>query len=154
MPILLKQQNPKNVGVGWSQACGFWRPSAAICPVRLSILSSVANNIYIGVSGGWWSGVIGVNCGASNSYVSATSAQVLIDVWKALADGLWSSSVVFSVYTTVGTVNEVIYAATNGASSPAQQDLLTSNMGQNTGACPSVLKRTVTVYDDGTFTLA
>lgn len=116
----------------------------------------------IAIDGGFLGGTkIGQACGGSSSYVTVVhQSRISVDVWQALKDGAWSSSTVLSVYgDAVNTIpypgNATIEAKPYTAAVPASQTIIAANWPAGVGnVCVSTLRRTVTVYDDGTFTLA
>lgn len=167
MVLLIAQANPKNTAVGWSQTCGYWR-NISTCPARMMVYGDYNSSsgscfnfsrcTQLNVSGGWWSGSIGRNCAGSDPYVSESGRDVFIDVWKALADGVWSSSVVISIYADMvnnpTSLTDVIHAGPSTGSSPASASI-SGYVPPGIGVtCSTTLRATLTVYDDGTFTLA
>ncbi len=167
MTILLKGQlRPKNASCSWSTACNFWRFGSAVCPSLININNGGSDtNILISVDGGWLSSKIGDFCSGTDSYVSYNSLGTAgdgfeIDIWKALADGVWSSSAVFNIYehyvsgVNVGTTSGAIVVSPLSASSPsAQFTNPTINNRNPSNFCPTAHVGTLTINDDGTFTL-
>jgi len=151
--MVFRDHRPTNASA-WSSACGFWRTASSVCPVPLAV-SRGATSFDFSIQGGWLSGQISNNatCAGSDSYVTKPSAdELLIDVWKALADGLWSSSVVFTVKvaSTFGGTHQVL-ARASGTSNPSPVLLSKGGIPVSTG-CPPDHFGTLTVFDDGTFT--
>jgi hypothetical protein len=166
MAILISQIIPKNAAVGWDQSCDFWRyngSTRSVCPLPLIIkgqLYAGGARVTVSASGGWLATQSGGGCAGSDSYVSGTSA-LSIDVWKALADGVWSSSVAFSIWCSTvsfpsgGSVTVETrcgpgerYASSGEVPTDTQKDVLVIR----NEACPTSNVATLTVYDDGTFT--
>lgn len=156
MPSLFAAQNPTGAAVGWSQACGFWRTNAQTCRDTM-IIGWSGFITRTAIDGAWITGgKIGnpASCPGSDTYVTClNNAQIGVDVWKALADGIWSSSCVFSFYghdggsVSAGTA----YAKPASASSPAQISKAVSTVAG--ASCPTGLLATVTVFDDGTYSI-
>jgi hypothetical protein len=167
MPVLDPRQLPKNAGMGWSQACGFWRGTTSVCPVRLRIngdWGSVSGNCYyygrcsqLAVSGGWITGSVGQNCAGSDAYCTVSGRDIYIDIWQALAAGVWSSSVVFTIYADMANNPlpdvDKITVSPESISSPAAANTATYTPAAIGAACSSTSRATLTVYDNGTFTL-
>lgn len=181
------RQIPKNASLSWPQRCGFWGDYyGGACPTRLRIGFRIGTSrfgppdVACSVSGGWWTGSIGYACAGSDPRVSfgglancsCAKPNIYIDVWKALALGLWSSSVVFNLNadildqtawgcgttTCTGPMTGMIMVAPDSTTpDPAEVDV-TKSFGCNTagGACPcgTTSVGSVTVYDDGSFTVA
>jgi hypothetical protein len=118
---------------------------------------STALNVYAGSSGctdpiGTWPYAEHYNINHGGIW---TSHYIKIDIWRILAESYWTSSLVIQVYpklagTTRSTSGDIkVYPET--ASSPAQATLARSFTG---GSCGSASYSTLTVYNDGTYTLA
>lgn len=162
MPILLTQKNPSGVAVGWSQACGHWRGAASVCPE--SVYVNIAQNVgvsFLAVFGGWMAAKEGGSCVGNDAYVTTISnvdsvgTKMAINVWKALADGLWSSSVAFTIYGNLNGASGPSFALTAGpiaGTSPSVQTKMVALA--NAGTCPTNVLGTLTVFDDGSYTLA
>jgi hypothetical protein len=160
MAILIPTMLPSGASVGWSQACGFWRSTAAasVCPARALIFPDVSGT-HLAISGGWLSGTVGASNGtacATDPYVTIDAGtSVIIDIWKALADALWTSSVSFTVYahrTGAAFAGKVVVRPQFGISLPAAASFgATFPSGTN---CPTSALATVTFYDDGTYSIA
>ena len=173
-----KQMNPAGTGVGWTQDATFW--NQVICPDRLLIAvceGTTGTPAVPSIQSSLWSGYIGgSNCGGSSIYVTApvTNPSTLdIDIWKALADGAWSSSIAISIYAkgrtgfTVPPYSATVYAGPeDGANVPrctggfdvtnpvyATLGITVTQLYTSGNSCTNSLVGTLTVYDDGTFTL-
>lgn len=164
MTIVFKgAMKPKNASCSWNTSLTFWRFAGGVCPGTLTIYTGgIDANYKLGISGAWITGTVGDHCAGTDPYLSipgGTFGQVDIDVWKALADGLWTSSVVFNVkqhYAAAGggTRAGSIVASPNGVTPSAQLLFPTINDINPGNVCPTTNVATVTVNDDGTFTLA
>jgi len=162
---------PLNADPSWSQTCGFWRSNtlSQVCPDKLrvyssgyasSACSSLGRCMRFAVTGGWWSGYIGQFCAGSDPYITYHTEyddNVNIDCWKALADGVWSSSFTFDVY--VGILNfdpgRTLYVRPASATNPGltTKAMTVPVIAASTCASAGSNVATVTVYDDGTFTV-
>ena len=102
-----------------------------------------------------------VQCGVDSAYVTSTVlGSANIDVWKALNDGLWASSVTFVViftmpYDTVA--YEIFVRTTIGNNLPKISEFRNSTGPAKIDSCnytsyPGIMY-SVTMYDDGTLTL-
>lgn len=182
MAVIDLRQIPKNAGVGWSQAADFWRAPSSICPGSLIISkNAVATTDLMAVQVPWsydWisaSGVaLGTGCdnltnactgGAAPSkcltwHSGGRKIGVVIDIWGALAAGLWSSSAV--IYARLAAPSGGVkvqawasYPCATLLTNPAQQEVTPSAYtSANICTDASAPLVTLTVYDDGTFTLA
>jgi len=177
----ISMMNPKNAAVGWSQACTFWRFYEATCPNLMALgfhgVPGSGNAISVAFSGAWFSGVVQgsvrSNCANTDPYVSSSGdagaisgpmAFVYIDVWKALADGLWSSSTVIDIlikctYASNVDIHVGLSITIADVTNPLRQSVSIATPPTGIGAapfnagCASATAATLTVYDDGTFTL-
>ena len=112
-----------------------------------------------------------LGCGPKNTFCTVcpyTSQQLqhlmYAAVWDAYAAGLWTSSTVIEVYgatsQNVGlTTTQTLFVGPNmsGTVIPATQSIsaIVNGQGANSQNCTfHTLLGTVTIYDDGTFTLA
>lgn len=100
------------------------------------------------------------SCGTVDPYIfvsgwfgSSPSHPVLyIDIWKAYIDGIWSSSVTVDIYADIAGGSEAVRVGN-------QSDTCPSDVTKNISAvssiytCPTVKRCTVTVNDDGSFTV-
>jgi hypothetical protein len=109
------------------------------------------------VSGGWWSGRIDTagSCSGSDSYITVSNASlnqyILIDIWRALADSLWTSSVVINVYVTPS-LPFGLKAGPETATDPAT--ITKTGSGGSNYCTDTSAFAVLTVYNDGTFSLA
>ncbi len=171
MAILLTDMagglRPTGAGCGWPTAdLRYWRAVNAVCFQRLQIRSYDASGgrgpIY-GLRGGWWSGTV-VNpvfasCGASEPLISfwvSAEHYSYIDVWRALAQGFWTSSIQI----------DLIPVAFNGASRSAgifvgpEFSPFPATLGPPTrtvpypGSCTNGVAWSITVRDDGSLSIA
>lgn len=157
---------PQNSAATWSQVCDFWRydgNARAVCPLPFIIkgqLYAMGARVTVSATGGWLSSQTGGGCSGSDAYVSGTTA-LTIDAWKALSDGVWSSSVSFSIWcsTVLFSAGAPVlvetrcgpgwtYAAVGESPSDVQKDVTVIR----NESCPSTNAATLTIYDDGTFT--
>ncbi len=137
-------------------------PAFYPCPSRLTI---DASDFVIGARNGRMSinfagrGKVGGNCGGTDAYVSMAGFNdtiMTIDVWRALNDGVWSSSCAILVYLATpapqpaGRVSYTILYSL-AAASYTHKAGVTADV---TGGCPSTLQATITVMDDGTLGIA
>jgi hypothetical protein len=153
-----------------------WVETSSACPASIGI----RRNVYAGGAVDFSvfspdflsTGKYGEFC-SSSSYVSLITSTAAfpyngdfdtIDVWKAYADGLWTSSCVIDVYR--GRKSGSLGCGTSpyawqtplrtkpiNASSPSSVDLATTgDSGGVCDSCPTSLAGTLTVYDDGTYT--
>ena len=164
MLFLQSQLKPTNASCAWPDRCRFWRRFASSqqrCPARLLILTSGVGfpAATLAIAGGFLGATpIRGGCAGSNPYVgSYISVGIDIDIWGALAAGVWSSSAAFTIYgyrdAPAGNITLTGYAGypVDGPLDPANVEFTTSFP---TGSgCPSVAVATLTVYDDGTYTL-
>jgi len=145
----------------WTMDCDWWRITTSVCPVTAyAFFINAYSAGGIGISGGWLSATEGPYCAGTDPYItqaiaSANSYYIYIDVWKACADGLWTSSVTFNILAEgyPGGAN-VISAFGATLASPAGTGLLPS-VAVPAGTfhnCPTNVFRTLTIYDDGTYT--
>jgi len=127
----------------------------------------------LGIPGSWilevnfagrgYSAYNNLACGYSaDSYVTFIwgRGQAEIDVWKALRDGVWTSSTTILCRTaTAGAYSGTIgvgrekYNAFN-ALPDADPDYVSKAVSSNAATCATTLRATVTVNDDGTFSIA
>lgn len=168
MAIILKQMNPVGSATTWDQTCGYWRydgSNRTVCPTKCLIkgpLYAGAARVISSVTGGWVSGQVGCGCAGTDAYIS-DCAFLAIDVWKALADGAWSSSTAFTVYSSTvnflaGAPVSVPITAGPGAlvtaSGFSPVDITKNFTVIRNESCPTTAVGTLTFYDDGTFTFA
>jgi hypothetical protein len=175
----LFQRKPPGASCNWvkeEMASGTpyrrWRgASGQGCTMQLlQIQGNTGGTPYISVappSTSWWTGGFAgcyrngsttVCCATANGYLTTSSTSVRINVWKALADGLWSSSIAFNVYPSYDAAGARDLAAGpdnsfSGAASitPAiAVKTLASNAEYPTRTtCTGSVFSTLTVYDDG-----
>ncbi len=125
------------------------------------------NTILVsGISASWWTGTIDSDsiCGNSSAYVTVGGhgfATIRVNIWKALADGQWSSSTVITVYayrfsSLSSTANDLRAGPDRTTPvNPARQTKVITPVAFHSGLpCPTDVVGTVTVNDDGTFTVA
>jgi len=129
----------------WSAAC----PG----PIVISLTGSwhISRKLSTNFAG---RGILGGNCSscaADQYYLTCGATAVSIDVWKAYLDGVWTSSTTILVYA----------SKTSGASGnlttrdPSSTTVDVTAIGADTtGSCPTTLQVTITVNDDGTFSVA
>lgn len=116
-----------------------------------------------GPGGGWRGAGTEAVCASANGYLfNSALSEVQIDIWDALADGIWTSSVTFDFICSYNStlplpVNPSVYATSIfssgsliGGVPSASAFVLTSVLT----ACPSSgWTNSVTVYDDGRITI-
>lgn len=138
-----------------------------MCPVKLRIgaTGSDCYDLYrcvqLGVRSDLWSGTIGMTyCTDTSPYVTATNGldgwSVDIDIWQAILDDEWSSSLAIEVYAHISTysMTKIISAGPSGLSNPTPVTKSATLPLGDTFTCPTNLFGTVTVYDDGTLSFA
>jgi hypothetical protein len=162
----LAQRKPPGASCNWVKeelALGapyrWWRGSSGqgCSIVKLEMFSNGWRLAVAPPSSAWWTGEVGAtypggNCASTNGYAQFVSSTfVRIDVWGALKDGLWSSSVSFQVRCSGGNGATFVLNAGEVSSSWHQEQTFTTleAIACSTGG---VLK-TVTVYDDGRITI-
>jgi hypothetical protein len=103
---------------------------------------------------------------ASDQYFSTYGDAWKIDVWRALAAGAWSSSVVFTIKRrsrgfVTGPYSQTLYVGKFNCRAnsflycnPAEQSVSDASQSATTNRCTDIATHTLTVYDDGTFSLA
>jgi hypothetical protein len=158
---------PHRASCGWSQTCGFW--GNGICAEKFVIgyedgtsdaniyVTSPTISGYAGSSGctnpvGTWPYAEHYNINHGGIW---TSHYLKMDMWRLLAESQWSSSVVLYLYpklagssrSTTGDIR--VYP--EAASSPALASVARSFTD---GSCNGPSYSTLTIYDDGTYTLA
>jgi len=159
-------QRPMGASCGWPTTdLRYWRVANAVCFQRLQIRSFDASGgrgpVY-GLRGGWWSGTV-VNptygtCGGSDPRISFwISAQhySYIDVWRALAQGLWTSSIVIDLIPVDfnGSSSLVgIFVGPELTSVPATL-LPTVRRISYPGSCANPVAWSITVRDDGSYSI-
>ena len=162
--LLASQLKPHNAPCSWPDRCLFWRRRASdnlICPTPLMVVAGAGGfSITMAIAGDFLGAtpVLG-GCAGSSVYIDngATGNAIRFDIWKALADGAWSSSASFTIYAwrfssaAAGTLTGYAGRSTDTGLDPANVVFATSFP---TGSgCPSVAVGTLTVYDDSTYTL-
>ncbi len=159
--------------------CDWYKPylgSPTACPGKLVISLDLADvlaadfnvdvDLAVVFNGGTKSGVYqsggsSLSCG-SDSYVTVdgsafVNVRLLVDVWSAFRASAWASSVTIDIYAGVGFSTHTIktYASREGNwSSVAGDQSKSASVPPRTSACPAVKIATVTVNDDGTFSIA
>jgi hypothetical protein len=166
----LAQRKPPGASCNWVKeelALGapyrWWRGSSGQgCNVAsLDIFSNGWQLAIAPPSAAWWLGEVGgynvsgggsSSCGFTNGYVTYLSTtSVRVDVWGALRDGVWSSSISFQVRCSGG--NGATYVLNAGSvSSSWHQEQTFTTLTASSCSSGGVLK-TVTVYDDGRITI-
>lgn len=95
-------------------------------------------------------------CTGADFYVTWTGSQFQIAIWDAYVAGKWSSSCTIGIFHFIsgggsGITAEAV-AGTGGSTCAQQNKSYTANSSPS--SCPvSTLKATITVLDNGTFTL-
>lgn len=111
-------------------------------------------------------GKVGGLCGGSDQYVTFANnpgcslgfgpppygPTATIDVWGAYRDGVWSSSVSILCYADSNQPAVLSRWFTYPTNNRAATTDVASFIPANTGACPTILLKTATVMDDGTYT--
>jgi hypothetical protein len=175
MTILIKNMKCTGDISTWpaSPSCGYWKHSISTCPALMRVVCPVAGSVNEAIVvdwrsktfGGYWTtgGTLNV-CTDTDTYVwYSDERQVYIDVWKAYIDGIWSSSVALTVshssgYATgsgsvaVGAGGRA-YGSIYPIGSPADASTVKLRQAGTTSCTAGTRNYTLTVYDDGTFTL-
>jgi len=164
MAILISAMNkPKNASYDWSTACNFWRAAASVCPTKL-IIEGTAYAGFVSdmpsIEGDFLGGtsIAVAHCTGTNTYIQKIGANTNIlhfDIWKALADGQWSSSAAFTIKAArlvIGPGTSTIRISAQSTPNPAE--ISRSVATTVVDACPTETVGTLTVFDDGTFTFA
>lgn len=183
-----KCRRPNGAGAGWPGTIGYWLGSAGnlgpVCPQWGRLF--IGPGVYA-ISGGWWSGRIGINSGTFNGYCAERTdcgntdpyvrwntrtvtggRGVHVAVWDALIAGLWSSSVAFTIHKTnfgsgagTGYVQHRHTCSISPGASAGCYDgpaavafSFPSGSASDDPCVASLPTNTVTVYDDGSFTVA
>ena len=167
MTLVLKSQlKPPNASCAWADRCRFWRSIyGTVCPLPLRIGVSTSSPTFtrIAIAGDFLGATpISNICPGSSPYISIIGgSEFNFYIWKALADGAWSSSASFTIYGFrdgyTGTVTLTGEAGSTNEVSPDPADVFLTTFFPTVGVyedgCPSVAVATLTVYDDGTYTL-
>lgn len=104
-------------------------------------------------------GKTGHSCAGTDTYVSTNTTSLFIDVWKAYADGVWTSSVVIEVYASqpsscgaaVALSIDIVPFSTSRNAACASLSLNGSSSATVLDqACPTFNVATLTVFDNGT----
>lgn len=171
MAILLRDmaggQRPAGSSCGWNTTdLRYWRGLNSVCFLRLQIRGydvSGGRGPYYGIRGGWWSGllidpVVG-DCGGGSdplvSFARSAYAHIFVDVWRALAQGLWTSSLFLECIPVVfadASRSAGVYVGPETGPAPA-----TINRTKDVptpGSCANGVGWSITVRDDGTFSVA
>ena len=152
---------PNNADCSWPTivGCDWWRafPDAGCIDDRLMLYSSGSPiNSRVAITG-WWTGFIGTACGGSDPYVTSyDDNSVYVRVFDSLNDGIWSSSASFGIYAgrkTIATSLQPNYTQWGGPPSGSWTVPATA-VPVIGAACPSTLIGTVTIYDDGSVSIA
>lgn len=128
-----------------------WLKGFYPCPTNLLIASDTGLSAYLHVDFNS-RGKVGSFCGGLDTYVSVISSDLIaVDVWGARLASVWSSSVQVEVYlgsSVVIAANLSAYPAANAAAA------VTKSVTSDSTSCGTAVKATVTVNDDGTFSIA
>lgn len=133
-------------GIEWIQG-----PNA--CPESLAIFcdigSGATNRLAVDFHG---RGKVGTACGGSDTYVNVqTNTFVTVDLWGAYRDGIWTSSVTIACY--VGRVGAAASPDIDCHPESNSAAVQTKNVTNDATACGTVVKATITVNADGTFSI-
>lgn len=99
-------------------------------------------------------------CGSADSYVTFTEDTIArINVWQAYRDGVWTSSTTIVIFISVPVsfgASEVINADVNSSGSLGLgvRHSKTPTGADITTACPTTVQATVTLNDDGSYSIA
>lgn len=174
MAIILPTNKPCLVA-GWRAPQldhGTTDPIPQVCPAPLLIAVSTSgyfHNTHFNFNGRGWADT-SVTCPYTEPYYSAAglifsgldyreeatytyTTRFTIDVWKAYLDGVWTSSCTIQLHANNATLlpaSIYFHAHPRMYETTAVRKSVTTS---NTGCSPSVLA-TVTVNDDGTFSIA
>lgn len=128
-----------------------WYSAGGGCPDQLRVqLSSLSRDIAVDFAG---RGKVGLACGGSDTYltVGVGGDVIYIDVWAARRAGVWSSSVTIDVYAAAGSaLSDTVEAYPSFNFSAVVSKSITDEVA----GCGTVVKATITVNDDGTFSIA
>ena len=146
----------------WYEHAGLPQP----CPTYLEIKSGDINNIGISVEFGISPPSVGnpgnFTCSASGPYlrnIANYAGRIGVDVWQAWRDGRWTSSVQIRVFSGYGSSNPSNIPTTIRANPGSFTPFLPLGQTKDVTIPPNVRcgayahVATVTVFDDGTFTL-
>jgi hypothetical protein len=143
-------------GVGHCIGSEWYRGSTLPCPTPLDIYhlgDGLAGGMAVNFNGRGKVGDAGSSCGGFDPYVTGISFTdyLTVDVWAALRAGVWSSSCIIQVYMATGApiVGEQIQAYP-----PSGSLGVTKNVTTQAGTCGTVVLATITVNDDGTYSIA
>ncbi len=144
-------------------------PAAQVCPDLIAIACSAAADTVrtvINLAGRGW---MGVGCAMTDPYIRLpipletwqdvvsydSNSVIFVDVWQALRDAIWASSVTIEVRVTSPTTptTDIYTHARNGIDNEVHKAVTAQSTLGGIG-CGSVLKATITVNDDGTFSIA
>lgn len=156
------QNWPIGTSFAWnSHGCGWWlAPSSSPAPdiLRLDVRESLSGlGACIGIKCCVSTNLFADHSGCTrytNPYITTLlDYTIFIDIWKALADGLWSSSTVIDIYGVVsfGGAKAITLDAMPEwrQTNPKITTSLTLPTGPASG-CPTAILTHLTIYDDGT----
>ena len=153
---------PWGTSVNWHHTDYLWWhcEGSGPCPLGLGVH---VGGYYFSISGGWWTGYIQcgptVWCTGSDSYVSRPDPGILlINIWGALGAGLWASSVAIDINTAASAPDSASASAypypCNEFNNPTPAPINKTIATGAASSCPTTKRATVTVYDDGTYSIA
>lgn len=135
--------------------CG-WYDGVSVCPIPIEVyFDTLFTQPYIAVNfaGRGKVGPLG-GCGGSDTYVTFFTLsgfpdiRAKVDVWAAHKDGVWSSSTTILFYAGGIELTSTVKAKDHVTT------LSSGSVTSNVYSCGSTLLATVTVNDDGTFSVA
>jgi hypothetical protein len=95
--------------------------------------------------------------GVPGSYLSCVGSRLILNIWTALADGAWASSIAITVRTSYRPNSssdpmDVRAGPVSNLDSPAFKNALNPVSGSGAASCTvDTIDNTLTVYDDGNF---
>ena len=165
---------PIRAGVGGCLSCDWFKRSADACPVSLVIRETVVNSTLDRCYDLSSAGKVGFQCSAwtfdspvysYGLYVTETGGtfaqrHTKVDIWKAYRDAVWTSSTTIDIYDYVfgGPASRTYICGIADASPSGSAGFITSDsvtVSVPAGVGPPTAKvATITVNDDGTFSIA
>lgn len=124
------------------------------CPSVLALRSaSGSTKLSLDFAG---RGKVGGLCGGSDTYITFSgSTLAVVDIWKALKDGIWTSSTTIKMYAQDSFAASVVLSAEIMTSTFTSLISFSKLTGRDAAvACPPTLQATVTVAADGTVSIA
>lgn len=159
--------------INWQAVGGYAYGSPGPCPASLWISADDpeaywpdTGEMYVNFNGRGWNKSYASGCPTAvttDQYIEFPGGRIdeaQVDVWRAYADNVWSSSCTIEIKRLAFfTFNSVLHAWRNHWSVPSSDPLKVTKSiatsGGYFGDCPSAtIRATITVNDDGTFSVA